>query len=539
MVKIKRALISVSDKTDLEGLAKALDKFGVEIISTGGTAKAIRGLGIKVKDVSEYTGFPEMLDGRVKTLHPKIHGGLLALRNNKEHMDTVKAHGIGFIDMVVVNLYPFEKTVAKPGVKLEEAIENIDIGGPSMLRSAAKNHKSVCVVCDPSDYGRVTAEMEKTGGSVSEELLTELGKKVFAKTAAYDAAIHNYLTIHDSARSLPEGRAELPQTGQATNGVSQFPPTLNLNFKKLQDLRYGENPHQKAAFYKDEAAGGSGIANAIQLHGKELSFNNIIDLNAALEIVKEFGDPAATIIKHTNPCGTATAPDLKTAYLDALDCDRLSAFGSIVGFNRIVDADLASVILKEADFVECIIAPSYEPKALEALKAKKNLRLLEVKKFGDKDSGPDKDIKKVVGGILVQDRDTASISESDLKIVTKIKPTKEEMKSLLFGWIVAKHVKSNSIVLSQGTKTVGVGAGQMSRVDSVMIASRKAGARSKGSTLASDAFFPKEDGVEQAAMAGVKAIIQPGGSIRDKEVIAMADKMGIAMVFTEVRHFKH
>ncbi|MCX5679659.1 MAG: bifunctional phosphoribosylaminoimidazolecarboxamide formyltransferase/IMP cyclohydrolase [Candidatus Omnitrophica bacterium] len=525
MVKIKRALISVSDKAGLPDLAKVLDKFGVEILSTGGTAKAIRGLGINVKDVSEHTGFPEILDGRVKTLHPKVHGALLALRDNKEHMEIVEEHGIGLIDMVVVNLYPFEKTVAKPGVKLEEAIENIDIGGPSMLRSAAKNHRFVCVVCDPSDYGRVIAEMEKTGGSVPEELLVELGIKVFRRTSNYDAAIYGYLS------KKPEERIQKSE--------ENFPENLDLKFKKLQDLRYGENPHQKAAFYKDETSSEPSISNAVQLHGKELSFNNIIDLNAALGIVSEFADPAATIIKHTNPCGTATALDLKTAYIDALDCDRLSAFGSIVGFNRAVDADLARTILKEADFVECIIAPSYEAKALEVLKTKKNLRLLEVKDFGRKVAGLDRDMKKVVGGLLVQDRDTGSMEESHLLAVTKVKPTKEEMKSMLFGLVVAKHVKSNAIVLSRGTKTVGIGAGQMSRVDSVMIASRKAGSRSEGSTLASDAFFPKEDGVEQAAKAGVKAIIQPGGSIRDKEVIAMADKLGIAMVFTEVRHFKH
>ena len=525
MIKIKRALISVSDKTGLRDLVGTLDRFGVEIISTGGTAKAIRALGINVKDVSEYTGFPEMLDGRVKTLHPKIHGGLLALRDNREHMDTAMAHGIGLIDMVVVNLYPFESTVARSGVKLEEAIENIDIGGPSMLRSAAKNHRSVCVICDLSDYGRVIAEMEKNSGSVPEELLVELGTKVFERTAAYDAAIYGYLSRGSGAagRKTEEG----------------FPEILNLSFKKLQDLRYGENPHQKAAFYKDAAISEPGISDAVQLHGKELSFNNIIDLNAALEIVREFSDPAATIIKHTNPCGTATAKDLKTAYIDALDCDRLSAFGSIVGFNRAVDTEVARAILKEADFVECIIAPSYEAKALEALKVKKNLRLLEVRGFGQKPAVLGKDMKRVVGGLLVQDRDTRFLNESDLKIVTRLKPTKEEMRSLLFGWIVAKHVKSNAIVLSRGTKTVGIGAGQMSRVDSVILASRKAGSRSKNSTLASDAFFPKEDGVEQAAMAGVKAIIQPGGSVRDKEVIAVADKLGIAMVFTGIRHFKH
>ncbi|MDD5427947.1 MAG: bifunctional phosphoribosylaminoimidazolecarboxamide formyltransferase/IMP cyclohydrolase [Candidatus Omnitrophica bacterium] len=523
-MKVKRALISVSDKTGLEGLVRVLDRFGVEILSTGGTAKAIRALGIKVKDVSEHTGFPEMLDGRVKTLHPKVHGGLLALRENKEHMDTVKKHDIGLIDMVVVNLYPFEKTVAKPGVKLEEAIENIDIGGPSMLRSAAKNHRSVCVLCDTADYARVTAEMEKTGGSIPEELLVELGVKVFRKTSAYDAAIYNYLN---------KGGV------QAEEKSENFPQTLNLNYKKIQDLRYGENPHQKAAFYKDEASAEPSISGAVQLHGKELSFNNIIDLNAALEIVKEFNEPAATIIKHTNPCGTATAKSPAQAYLDALDCDKLSAFGSIVGFNRPVDADLAKTILAEADFVECIIAPSYEDAALQALKVKKNLRLLEVKNFGAKCANADKDMKKVLGGMLIQDRDTAILKEADLKFVTKIKPTKEELASLMFGWAVAKHVKSNAIVLCRGTKTVGVGAGQMSRVDSVMIACKKAGAKAKGSTLASDAFFPKEDGIEQAHQGGITAIIQPGGSIRDAEVIKTADKLGIAMVFTGVRHFKH
>ncbi|MDD3905943.1 MAG: bifunctional phosphoribosylaminoimidazolecarboxamide formyltransferase/IMP cyclohydrolase [Candidatus Omnitrophica bacterium] len=525
-MKIKRALISVSDKTGLDILAKTLNKFGVEILSTGGTAKAIRALGIPVKDVSEHTGFPEMLDGRVKTLHPMIHGGLLALRENKEHMDIVKKHAIGLIDMVVVNLYPFEKTVAKAGVKLEEAIENIDIGGPSMLRSAAKNHRSVCVICDVADYGRVIAEMEKSGGSVAEALLVELGVKVFQKTSTYDAAIYEYLQRQGATASSQEPAGEFPQV-------------LNLKYKKLQDLRYGENPHQKAAFYKDEASAEPSVSGAVQLHGKELSFNNIIDLNAALEIVKEFKEPAATIIKHTNPCGTATSTSLKQAYIDALDCDRLSAFGSIVGFNRPIDTEVAKTILEEADFVECIIAPSYDAQALESLKVKKNLRLVEVKNFGAKPANFDKDIKKVVGGLLIQDRDVVTLKESDLKFVTKIKPTKEELASLLFGWVVAKHVKSNAIVLCRGTKTVGVGAGQMSRVDSVMIACKKAGQRASGSTLASDAFFPKEDGIEQAHQGGITAIIQPGGSIRDAEVIKAADRLGIAMVFTGVRHFKH
>ena len=524
MVKIKRALISVSDKARLGDLVKVLNKFKVEILSTGGTARMIRDLGILVKDVSEYTDFPEMLDGRVKTLHPKVHGGLLALRKNKEHMETVRKHDIGLIDMVVVNLYPFENTVKKPGVKLEEAIENIDIGGPSMLRSAAKNYKSVCVICDPDDYGRVIEELERNSGGISEPLLVKLGKKVFARTSAYDEAIYNYLT-KDKRRK--------------TKDENTFPVNLTLNFTKLQDLRYGENSHQKAAFYKDESSDEVGVSGAVQLHGKELSFNNIIDLNAALEIVKEFDEPAATIIKHTNPCGTASAKTLKKAYIDALDCDRLSAFGSIVGFNRPVDQETANTILEESDFVECIIAPSYEVKALEALKTKKNLRLLEAGNFGSKAGCVDKDMKKVVGGLLVQDRDIGRLSAGDPKVVTKVRPTEEQLKSLLFGWVIAKHVKSNAIVLCQGTKTVGVGAGQMSRVDSVKIAVVKAGDRSAGASLASDAFFPKEDGVEEAAKSGVKAIIQPGGSIKDKEVIAMADKLGIAMVFTGVRHFKH
>ena len=525
MVKIKRALISVSDKAGLGDLVKTLNKFGVEILSTGGTAKMIRSLGIQALDLSEYTGFPEMLDGRVKTLHPKVHAGLLSLRGESKHMETMKKHGIGLIDMVVVNLYPFEKTVSKPGVKLEEAIENIDIGGPSMLRSAAKNYKSVCVICDPNDYGRVIEELEKNSGCISETLLAELGKKVFARTSAYDSAIYSYLLGHQVTRSSGHQEA--------------FPDRLSLNFSKLQDLRYGENPHQKAAFYRDESSDEAGIAGAVQLRGKELSFNNIVDLNAALEIVREFDQPAAAIIKHTNPCGAAESKTLTKAYMDALDCDRLSAFGSVVGFNRAVDALLADTILKECDFVECIIAPSYESKALDALKVKKNLRLIEVKNFIAGTAKYGRDMKKVTGGFLVQDRDVVCTRYSDLKVVTKVKPAKDQLRSMLFGFVVAKHVKSNAIVISEGTKTVGVGAGQMSRVDSVKIAAQKAGARAKGATLASDAFFPKEDGIEEASGAGIKAIIQPGGSIRDKEVIAAADKLGITMVFTGVRHFKH
>lgn len=523
-MRVKRALISVSDKTGLEELVKILNKFGVEILSTGGTAKMIRDLKVPVKEVSDYTGFPEMLDGRVKTLHPKIHGGLLALRDKREHMEIIKRHDIGLIDMVVVNLYPFEKTIAKPGVKLEEAIENIDIGGPSCLRSAAKNHRSVLVVCDPADYKKVIEDMEENSGSVSDGLLVELGTKAFQRTSSYDAAIYKYLRGSGSRDEQPN---------------DEFPQILSLSYKKLQDLRYGENPHQLAAFYKDESIDEPNVAGAIQLHGKELSFNNILDLNAALEIVKEFDEPAATVIKHTNPCGTAVSNSLKRSYIDALDCDRLSAFGSIVGFNKAVDIEVAKAILKEADFLECIIAPSYDPEALLALKSKKNLRLLEVKNFVSKVTRFDKDLKKIVGGILIQDRDVIKTKESDLKVVTTLKPTKEDLASLLFGWAVVKHVKSNAVLLCQGRKTVGVGAGQMSRVDSVAIACRKAGARANGSCLASDAFFPKEDGIEQAAEAGVRAIIQPGGSVRDAEVIKTAEGLGIAMVFTGVRHFKH
>ena len=516
MVKVKRALISVSDKSGIEELAKTLNEFGVEILSTGGTAKKIKDLGIPVKDVSEYTGFPEMMDGRVKTLHPKIHGGLLALRDDKSHMEVAKKHGIDMIDMVVVNLYPFEKTVAKEGVTLEEAIENIDIGGPSMLRSAAKNHRSVAVVTNPASYPDIIKELKENGGLLSEETLKNLAVEVFRRTAEYDQAIYNYLVQNEKC----------------------FSDTLNLSFAKVQDLRYGENPHQQAAFYKDPKAQEAGISSARQLQGKELSFNNIIDMNAAIEIVKEFDRPAASLIKHTNPCGAAVADYLAQAYLDALECDRLSAFGSIVGFNGPVDKKLAEAVMKEADFVECIIAPSFEDEAKEIFARKKNLRLLEVPAF-KKTSSKEMDYKKVVGGLLVQDMDLKVVTEGELKTVTKTAPTKSQVQSLLFGWKIVKHVKSNAIVLSQGTRTVGIGAGQMSRVDSVIIACRKAGEKTKGATLASDAFFPKPDAIEQAHKAGIKAIIQPGGSKGDAEIIASCNKYGISMLFTGFRHFKH
>jgi len=518
MRKIRRALISVSDKKGLEELVKVLNEFKVEMLSTGGTAKLIAELGIPVKSVSDHTGFPEMLDGRVKTLHPKIHGGLLAIRDKKDHMEQIKKHDIGLIDMVVVNLYPFEKTIAKSDVKLEEAIENIDIGGPSMLRSAAKNSKDVVVVCNPDRYKDVIEELKKNDGAISDELHFKLGVEVFEKTSKYDAAIYNYLKL------------------QAESREREFPDTLELKFEKVQELRYGENPHQKASFYKDKNINVVGISNARQLHGKELSFNNIIDLDAALEIVKEFKEPAASVIKHTNPCGAASNKTLADAYNDALDCDKISAFGSIVGLNREVDFKTAEAIIN-AGFTECIIAPSYEKKALDILTDKKNLRLIETGEL--KGIEKDYDLKKVVGGLLMQDRDIFHIEEKNLKIVTKKKPSKEEINSLLFGWKIVKHVRSNAIVLSHGTKTVGVGAGQMSRVDSMVIAIMKSRGLSKGATCASDAFFPKEDAIEEAKKAGITSIIQPGGSIRDEHVIKACDDAGISMVLTGVRHFKH
>ncbi|MFH1406733.1 MAG: bifunctional phosphoribosylaminoimidazolecarboxamide formyltransferase/IMP cyclohydrolase [Candidatus Omnitrophota bacterium] len=525
MTKIKRVLISVSDKTGLVEFVKGLLDFGVEILASGGTAKLLRENNVKVMEVSDYTGFPEMLDGRVKTLHPKIHGGLLALRDNPEHIKQIKEHGIGFIDMVVVNLYPFEKTVAKPDVKFEEAIENIDIGGPSMLRSAAKNHRSVAVVCNPARYKDILSEMKKNTGAIPEDMLKSLAVEVFERTSGYDTAIFNYL----------KKQVRCSVFGVRCEKV-EFPEKLELQYEKVQDLRYGENPHQKAAFYGDKRISGACVSSAKQLHGKELSFNNIYDLDAALEIVKEFKEPACAVIKHTNPCGTALAKTLKEAFEDALSCDPVSAFGSIISLNRTVDVPTAKSIL-EAGFTECVIAPSYDAQALDVLKTKKNLRILEVGEL--KAASGEFDLKKVKGGLLAQDADTKEITADDLKVVTEKKPTEAQIDSMLFGWKVAKHVKSNAIVLCQGTKTVGVGAGQMSRVDSVFIACEKAGERSLKSTLASDAFFPKEDAVKLAAKKGIEAIIQPGGSIADEEVIKAADGAGIVMVFTGVRHFRH
>lgn len=518
MVKIKRALISVSDKTGIVDFAKELNKFGVEILSTGGTAKLLRENNIPTKEVSEYTGFPEMLNGRVKTLHPKIHAGLLALRDNVGHMAKLEELSIGLIDMVVVNLYPFEKIIQKLGVSIEEAIENIDIGGPSMLRSAAKNHRSVAVICNPFRYPEVIGELRKNNGALSEGLMCNLATEVFSRTSQYDKAIYEYLN--------KQRKSEVETT--------EFPENLTLEFVKLQDLRYGENPHQKAAFYK-EKDGIRGLINLKQLQGKELSFNNLLDLNSAFELVKEFENPAAVIVKHNNPCGVAEDKTLDKAYLKAWKCDPLSSFGGIVALNRKVDLKTAKVISKSG-FLECIIASGFDKEALDLFRNKKNLRLLELRDLRPIDEF---EFKRITGGLLLQDKDLATLNLKDLKVVTKKEPTKREMESLVFGWKVVKHIKSNAIVLTKGTKTIGIGAGQMSRVDSVSIAIKKAKGQTKGACLSSDAFFPKEDAVILAKRAGIKAIIQPGGSISDEKIIQICNRSGVSMVFTDTRHFKH
>lgn len=520
MVKIKRALISVSDKNGIVELAQALSKFGVEIISTGGTAKLLKNSGLNVVEISQHTKFPEMLDGRVKTLHPKIHGGLLALRDNPDHVAQIKEHGIEPIDMVVVNLYPFEATIKKQGVTLEEAIENIDIGGPSMLRSAAKNYRSVAVVSDPKFYPKIIKDLKNNNGAVSDETLTELGLKVFELTAYYDAMIYGYLS---------------EQLNGQKSQKEIFPNNINLKFNKIQDLRYGENPHQKAALYQDPQVKFDSLATAEKISGKELSFNNFLDLNAAWDIVREFDEPAAVVIKHLNPTGVAIAKDTKTAYVRAWSADKLSAFGGIVGINKKVDLQTAKKI-NASGFLECVAAPDYEKSALEVLRKKKNFRIIKLK-VKNPESGVD--IKSIDGGVVIQEKDLFDLDKNKLTVATKRKPTKKEWQDLLFGWKVVKHVKSNAIVFVKNQQTVGVGMGQVNRVDSVMLCIKRAGKLAKGSILASDAFFPKEDSVKLAAKAKVKAIIQPGGSIADENVIKEANKYGIAMVFTGCRHFKH
>jgi len=520
VVKIKRALISVSDKTGILDFAKELNNMGVDILSTGGTAKLLRENNIPAKEVSEYTGFPEMLDGRVKTLHPKIHGGLLAIRDNPQHMQSLKEHDIGLIDMVVVNLYPFEKTTQKPNVSIEEVIENIDIGGPSMLRSAAKNHRFVAVICNPLRYSQVIAELKKNKGAIPESLMRELAVEVFKRTSLYDGAIYEYLNRY--------------LTGLAQQPAQGFPKELNLEFTKLQDLRYGENPHQQAAFYKEKGKA-KGLINLKQLQGKELSFNNILDLNAAFELVKEFSNPAAVVVKHNNPCGVAEDKTLDKAFLAAWKCDPLSAFGGIVALNRKLDLATAALIAKSG-FLECIIAPEIPAQVRGLFEGKKNLRLVELAGL---EPIAELEFKRVSGGLLLQDKDLDTLDPKNLKVVTKKKPTKKELESLIFGWKVAKHVKSNAIILTKGTKTIGIGAGQMSRVDSVMIAKKKALVSTQNTCLASDAFFPKEDAVVNAIKAGVKAVIQPGGSIADEAIIKVCDKHKISMVTTGIRHFRH
>ncbi len=518
MIKVKRALISVSDKTGILEFARGIHAMGVEIISTGGTAKILREAGVLVREVSDYTGFPEMLDGRVKTLHPKIHGGLLALRDNPEHMKAVAEHGIGLIDMVVVNLYPFEKVSAKKNVSLEEAIENIDIGGPSMLRSAAKNYKSVAVVSNPARYREVLLEMQANSGMLPDRTLISLATEVFERTSGYDRMIADFLKRRFSSEAF-----------------TTLPQGLSLHFTKVQDLRYGENPHQAGAFYRD-ADGVTGLAKMKQLHGKELSFNNILDLSAAADIAYGFETPAAVVIKHNNPAGVATDNDLVKAYKNAHACDPLSAFGGIIGLNRPVDKKTAEAIAASG-FMECVIAPDFEKEAFDLLAQKKNVRLMTL---SPDDFRKDKyDLKKVPGGLLLQDTDTRTLESGELKVVTKKKPTKAQIESMLFGWKVVKAVKSNGIVLTKGTRTLGLGVGQTSRVDSAGAAIRKAGKLAQGSVMASDAFLPKADTVTIAAKAGVSAIIQTGGSIADAEVIKEADKRGMAMVVTGVRHFRH
>ena len=521
MKKVQRALISTYNKTELINLAKVLVHHGVEILSTGGTANTLRESGIAIREVSDYTGFPEMLDGRVKTLHPKIHGGLLAIRDNPDHVTQASNHGIDFIDLVVSNLYPFEATIAKEGVELTEAIENIDIGGPSMIRAAAKNYRDVGILTDPKQYPAVIEELNTNDGYLSEETRFQLAKDAFAHTAQYDAAISHYLANLDS----PD---------------ADFPALLDLRYERAQNLRYGENPHQPAAFYRTHASPEPCAAWANQLSGQPLSFNNILDLEAAIEIVKDFSEPACVIIKHNNPCGLAIADSLEEAFSDALDCDRTSAFGSVIGLNQEVSLKVANTIREAANAgikVDAIIAPSYTPKALRALSRVKRRPILETGELRQETSV--KQIRNVIGGVLVQDRDLHEITPDDLKVVTKRQPTEDEIQSLLFAWKACKHVKSNCILLAQGSRTVGIGAGQMSRVDSCIIAARKAGNRAKASVLASDAYFPFPDGVEIAGEAGVRAIIQPGGSVGDAPVIETADRYGMAMIFTGVRHFRH
>lgn len=521
---IERALISVYDKTGVVEFARELASHAIEIVSTGGTARLLREAGIAVRDVADLTGWPEMLGGRVKTLHPKVHGGILFQRGKAEDRKQAAEHKIVPIDLVVVNLYPFSTTAAKPGVTAEELIENIDIGGPAMVRSAAKNFQSVGVVTDPADYAAVAAELlEKRELSLRTRL--ELSRKAYARTARYDGEIATELE-------------RLAADGSVTIGLlEKLPERIHVALERRQAMRYGENPHQAAALYVPAGRPAAGLAGAKQLQGKELSYNNLVDLDAAWALAADFRDAAVAIIKHNNPCGAAEQGSLREAYVKALACDPVSAFGGVMAFNRPLDAATAEEVAKL--FVECIVAPGYEPAALEAFVAKKNLRLLEIAR----EAAPEElELKRISGGVLVQEPDRHELADADLKVATERAPTDAERRALLFGWKVAKHVKSNAIVFAREGQTVGVGAGQMSRVDSVKIAVIKAAAAGlslAGSVVASDAYFPFPDGVEEAGKAGATAVIQPGGSVRDADVIAAANRMGMAMVFTGVRHFRH
>lgn len=518
---VKRALISVSDKTGILDFARNLADLDVEILSTGGTFRLLKDNNIPATEISDYTGFPEMMDGRVKTLHPKVHGGILGRRGTDDAV--MSEHGIVSIDMVVVNLYPFEATIAKPGCDLETAIENIDIGGPTMVRSAAKNHKWVSIVVNAGDYGRIIDEMRSNARVVSEQTRFELAVAAFEHTAYYDGAIANYLG------SI---------TGEGAR--NQYPRTFNQQFVRVQSMRYGENPHQTAAFYREHQPAEPSVSTALQVQGKELSYNNVADTDAALECVKSFDEPACVIVKHANPCGVAVGMDLREAYLRAFQTDPTSAFGGIIAFNQTLDAVTAKTIV-DKQFVEVIIAPTIEDDALPILAQKTNVRVLTCGEWSS-ERAKGFDFKRVNGGLLIQERDNGMVSTADLKVVTRRAPTKDEMRDLMFAWKVAKFVKSNAIVYTKNLQTIGVGAGQMSRVYSAKIAGIKAadeGLKVEGSVMASDAFFPFRDGIDAAADAGITAVIQPGGSIRDEEVIAAADEAGMAMVFTGMRHFRH
>ncbi|BFM17798.1 bifunctional phosphoribosylaminoimidazolecarboxamide formyltransferase/IMP cyclohydrolase [Maricurvus nonylphenolicus] len=521
LVKVKRALISVSDKTGIVEFAQALNGHGVEILSTGGTFRLLQENGIPAIEVSDYTGFPEMMDGRVKTLHPKVHGGILGRRGTDDAV--MQEHGITPIDMVVVNLYPFKATVADPNCDLPTAIENIDIGGPTMVRSAAKNHKDVAIVVNASSYDTVVEEMQENDGALGYETRYDLMVQAFEHTAQYDGMIANHFGARNTA-----------------NEARPFSNTYNVQYEKAQDMRYGENPHQQAAFYVEADAPEASISTATQIQGKELSFNNVADTDAALETVKLFDEPACVIVKHANPCGVAVAADIKTAYELAFATDPESAFGGIIAFNRELDAETAQLIV-DKQFSEVIIAPKVAAAAAEAVSAKKNVRLLECGEWGAERPAAF-DYKRVNGGLLIQEKDNGMVAKDDLKVVTKVQPSDEQMDELLFAWKVAKMVKSNAIIYAKDGRTIGVGAGQMSRVNSARIAAIKAehaNLEVKGAVMASDAFFPFRDGIDNAAKVGISAVIQPGGSMRDEEVIAAADEHGMAMVFTGMRHFRH